>query len=267
MIKPDPLFHNYKLTIAYDGTHYHGWQIQPNGVSIQELLQKAIKIILREDVHVIGSGRTDAGAHAQGQVAHFKYRSGIDLYRFHASINGLLPPDIRVKCIEEVPLDFHAQYSAISKTYHYHLYLDPILDPCRRLYVLHVKEKIDLEKLEKAAQLFIGTHNFTSFSNEAHRGTAAYDAIRTLQRLDLVKQEGGVRLEFEGDGFLYKMVRNIVGILLEVASHKRSIEEILLIFKAKDRRKAGKAVSSKALYLMNVEYPPFPKSSQTMGNI
>ena len=247
--------HNFKLIIAYDGTHYSGWQIQPNGVSIQEKLHHALKIILKQDVHVVGSGRTDAGVHAIGQAAHFIYSSALDLRRFNNSLNALLPPDIRIRSSEEVPLNFHARYSAISKTYHYHLHFDRVMDPFHRLYRLHVFDKIDLGLLNDAAQQFVGTHDFTSFANEAHAGVAAHDPIRNLMRLDIFPQDGGVRLEFQADGFLYKMVRNIVGTLLEISSGKRDIKDIPIIFDSKDRRKAGQAAAPQGLFLVKVEYP------------
>lgn len=246
--------HNFKLTIAYDGTAYSGWQVQPNGPTIQEILQDKIAIVLRHEVKVIGSGRTDAGVHAMGQVAHFHFPDPIDLHRLQGSLNALLPTDIRVYEIIEVPLDFHAQYSATGKIYHFHLHLASVSDPFNYLYRWHVREKIDLGLLEAAAKLFIGTHDFTSFANEAHAGCAAHDPVRTLHRLDIVAQPGGVRLEFEGDGFLYKMVRNITGTLLEVAAGKRPVEEIKAIFAAKDRRKAGQAAPSQGLFLMQVHY-------------
>jgi len=246
---------NYKMTLAYDGTHYCGWQIQPNGITIQEILQNAIKIILKEEVAIIGSGRTDAGVHAFGQTAHFKHTTEINLYRFQASLNGVLPYDIRVKQIEFVPLDFHAQYSAIGKTYQYHLYLDRVQMPFCRLYSWHVHEKINLELLKEGASLFLGTHDFTSFANEAHAGCAAHDPIRTLKRLDIIPEEGGVCLEVEADGFLYKMVRNIVGTLVEVSSGKRKPSDIPRIFADKDRRLAGFAAPPQGLFLMRVDYP------------
>lgn len=245
---------NYKLTIAYDGTAYSGWQVQPNGISIQELIQKAIQVILKHPVNIIGSGRTDAGVHALGQVAHFKWDKEIDLFRFHGSLNALLPRDIRIKKVESVPLTFHAQHSALSKTYHYHLHLDRVENPFNRLYSAHVLDKIDVGLLKNAAAKFIGTHDFTSFANEAHKGTASHDAIRTITRLDVLLQEGGVRIEIQADGFLYKMVRNIVGTLLEIAAHKRPIEDIAIILEAKDRRRAGHAAPPQGLFLMQVDY-------------
>ncbi|MDR3624348.1 MAG: tRNA pseudouridine(38-40) synthase TruA [Chlamydiales bacterium] len=247
--------HNYKLVIAYDGTNYSGWQIQPNGVSIQELIQKALSICTREDIKLIGSGRTDAGVHAQGQVAHFLSSQELLPNKILYSLNGMLPSDIRIKQMESIPNSFHAQYSTIGKIYHYNLWLDPVLDPTKRLYTHHVKGKFHLEDLIQAASLFLGTWDFTSFANEPHTGSAAKDPIRTLKRLDIVPQEGGVRLEFEGDGFLYKMVRNITGTLLEIATAKRNLKEVPHIFAAKDRKQAGLAAPAKGLFLMHVLYP------------
>jgi len=250
---------NYRLTIAYDGTAYQGWQVQPNGCAIQEQIQKALQTALKKEITLIGSGRTDTGVHAKGQIAHFKYAlenndQELDLYRLLASLNGILPRDIRVKKIEKVPHHFHAQHSAISKVYHYHLWLDPVQDPSKRLYNWHVHKKIDRELLIKAAELFVGTHDFTSFANEAHRGSAAKDPVRTIMRLDVIEQEGGLRLEFEADGFLYKMVRNIVGMLIEVACCNCSLEDVPKAFSAKDRKIAPSAAPAQGLFLMEVKY-------------
>ncbi|QLH36500.1 MAG: tRNA pseudouridine(38-40) synthase TruA [Parachlamydiaceae bacterium] len=246
--------YNYKITIAYDGTNYSGWQIQPNGISIQQKLQEALSIYLRQPTHVTGSGRTDAGTHALGQVAHFKTHQHLDSRRFLHSLNGILPLDIRIKNIESVPHDFHARYSALGKIYHYYLHLNPILNPFNRLYSLHVYEKIDLDLLKQGAQHFLGTHDFTAFANEAHTGVAAHDPIRTIKRLDLIPIEDGLRLEFEADGFLYKMVRNITGTLLEVASGHRSASSIPSLLHSKDRRLAGKSAPPHALFLFKVLY-------------
>lgn len=245
---------NYKLTIAYDGTKYSGWQIQENALGIQPIIQEKIRIVLKEDIKLIGSGRTDAGVHALGQVAHFKCEKPVDSFKLLRSLNGMLPPEIRVHSCAQVPLDFHAQHSAKGKIYHYHLYLDEVMDPFIRLYRWHVRGRIDLEKLKDAAKKFLGTHDFTSFTNEADEGSAAKDPVRTIFRLDLVPEKGGIRLEFEGDGFLYKMVRNIVGTLIEVARGKRSVESIDELFAAKDRRQAGMAAPPQGLFLIQVHY-------------
>lgn len=245
----------YKLTLAYDGTRYSGWQIQPNGPSIQQHLQEALGSILGGlSIAVIGSGRTDAGVHALNQVAHFKMERQFNANRLLLALNGLLPRDIRVKMVEPAPANFHAQYDAVGKEYHYHLFLERVMDPFRRLYAWHVLRKLDVTLLIEAAALFTGIHDYTSFANEAHAGAAASDPVRTIHRLDVVQTEGGIRLEFEGDGFLYKMIRNIVAILVDVASGRLGLEKIADIFAAKDRRKAGGTAPALGLFLVRVDY-------------
>lgn len=246
---------NYRLLISYDGTLYSGWQIQPNATSIQELVQQAVRTITRRDVTVIGSGRTDAGVHAIGQVAHFKCDLALELYRFWGSLNGILPPDIRILQVEEAPLDFHAQRSATRKTYRYHICLNHVQSPFQRLYSLHMRDPLDLQLLAEAIACFKGTHDFTAFANEAHKGAAAGNPVRTLYRAEAIPEECGVRLEFEGDGFLYKMVRNMVGTILDVARGKRPLDDIAQLFAHRDRRATAAAAPPHGLFLVKVEYP------------
>jgi tRNA pseudouridine38-40 synthase len=243
-----------KLTIAYDGTRFCGWQVQPNGLSIQTLVQKAIETVLRHPIGLTGSGRTDAGVHARGQTAHFDTGIAISFEKLRYSANALLPPDIRILKAEEVPADWHARYDACGKIYHYHLQIGSICDPMNRLYCTPVYGKFNLDALRQAAHYLIGTHDFVSFANVWEGGTAAHDSIRTLKRLDIVEANGGIRLEFEGDGFLYKMVRNIVGTLLEAAAGSRPSSDIELIFQKKDRRLAGFTAAPQGLFLMKVLY-------------
>lgn len=242
----------YKLTISYDGTNYSGWQVQKNALSIQSVIQKALETFLRAPTFLTGSGRTDSGVHAKGQVAHFESPTSFEPKKLLFSLNGLLPRDIRIKKIEEVPPDFHARYSAKSKIYHYYLLLDPIADPFRLLYRHQVFGSFDKNLLIQGAQKFVGTHDFTSFANV--KEDAGTDAIRTLYRLDVVEENGGLRLEFEGNGFLYKMVRNITGTLLDVARGKIEPEAISTILQARDRTKAGPAAPAHGLFLMQVNY-------------
>jgi tRNA pseudouridine38-40 synthase len=246
--------HVYRMTIAYDGSEYSGWQIQPNADTIQARIEGALELLTRQRVRVIGSGRTDAGVHARGQVAHFKVDTPLNLQKIQKSLGGILPLDIRVRDLCEAAEDFHAQYSAKGKIYHYHLHLDPVLDPFHRLYSHHVRSPLDTQLLKLAAQEFVGTHDFTSFANAASEGSAAKNPVRTIYRIDLVPTLGGVRLEFEGNGFLYKMVRNIVGTCLDVALGKRPIEDIPEIFAARDRRQASRAAVARGLFLMEVKY-------------
>lgn len=246
--------HRIKLKVAYDGTQYGGWQVQTNALSIQALLEKALSIFLREKTTLIGAGRTDAGVHAQGQTAHFTTTSSFDLERLLLSVNALLPYDIRVLEAAKVNPDFHARYDATGKIYHYRLHLSPASDPFKRLYSHHIPYALDLDALHSATRHFIGMHDFTAFANEAHKGSAAKNAVRTLSRLDMIEEAGGIRLEFEGGGFLYKMVRNIVGTLLDVARGKLPEEQIPAIFASRDRRKASMAAPPHGLCLIVVLY-------------
>ena len=245
----------YRLLISYDGTPFGGWQIQPNAPSIQAHIQEALQTILREKpLHVTGSGRTDAGVHARGQVAHFTTTQTIDHRRTLLSINALLPPEIRVHELTPAPEDFHARYSAKGKLYHYHLHLDPVINPFNRHYTTYYPYPIDLSLIQEAIPHFIGKHDFTSFANDASKGCAARKPIRTLHRLEMIKEKGGIRLEFEGNGFLYKMVRNITGTLLAVGKKKIAPKEIPTIFKARDRQAASQAAPPQGLFLMEVFY-------------
>lgn len=243
----------YKIVIAYDGTNYGGWQVQPNSISIQTLVQKALETVTRHPIELTGAGRTDAGVHALGQTAHFSCNTG-DMQKLLHSVNCLLPAEIRLREIDQVPEDFHARYSAKGKIYHYHLHLDRVLDPFKRLYSFHVFDKVSIPLFKEAALAFVGTHDFLSFANESHKGSASIDAVRTLKRLDVIEEKGGIRLEFEGDGFLYKMVRNIVGTLIDVAAKRIPIERVPEILKEKDRKKAGFTAPAHGLFLIRVLY-------------
>lgn len=245
----------YKMIVAYDGTNYAGWQIQSEAPTVQQELQDALFIILKKKVDVIGAGRTDSQVHAMGQVAHFTVDEKLDHYNLLACLNGVLPPDIRVFKIEEVSSDFHARYSAINKVYHYHLNLGFVKNPFTRLYSWHVRAKLDLSKLKEAADIFVGTHDFTSFANELKTDLKEKKPVRTLKRLEVVVEEFGVRLEFEAKSFLYKMVRNITGTLVEVARGKKEISDIEKILAKKDRRAAGQTAPGWGLFLMRVDYP------------
>jgi tRNA pseudouridine38-40 synthase len=244
----------YKLLIAYDGTKYGGWQIQPNALSIQEVIQKALSTLLREDVVATGAARTDSGVHALGQVAHFSFGRAIDLKKLHHSLNALLPPDVRVRQIEPAPAAFHARYDATAKIYHYHADISRVPSPFRRAFTTPLFYSIDLPLVKEAAAHFVGEHNFSAFANENESGCASKDPVRNLFRLDVVENNGLLRFEFEGEGFLYKMVRNITGTLLDIGRGKIALEKLPLIFESKDRRKAGQAAPAQGLVLIKVCY-------------
>ncbi len=244
----------YKLLISYDGTHYHGWQVQFNGISIQQKIEEALTLILRSKTKITGSGRTDAGVHALGQIAHFDSDFTLDIQAILHSLNGLLPSDIRILSLSEAADDFHARYSAKGKIYAYHLYLERVLNPFKRNYVWHVPFIKNLQAMREASLQFVGTHDFTSFANEAHKGTASYDSLRRIDRIDFIEEEGGYSLEFEGEGFLYMMVRNMVGTLVEVGAGKRTPQSIAEILLRKDRKCAGQAAPAQGLFLVKVLY-------------
>lgn len=253
-MKKKEFHYTYKMKIAYDGTPFSGWQVQKNARSIQELIEKAVRIAVKEEVSVIGSGRTDAGVHAMAQVAHFNTLNPIKSENVCFSLNGMLPKEIRILSLEETYLGFHAQLSAKSKTYHYHVSLKKTLLPFKRFYSHHIPQTFDLNAVRQAIPFFLGTHDYTSFANEAHSGSAAKDPVRTLSRLDLIENDGELRLEFEADGFLYKMVRNIAGTLFEIGVGKKTAQQVPEILAAKDRRKAGQAAPAQGLFLVDVHY-------------
>jgi tRNA pseudouridine38-40 synthase len=240
----------YRMVVAYDGTHYAGWQVQPHGVSIQATLEARLAQILRQPVAVTGASRTDAGVHARGQVAHFLVAKPPDLTRLLYSLNCLLPADIRVLELEAVPEEFHARYSTLGKLYHYLLCTSQAQDPFARFYAWHYPYPLNLAAMREAALLLTGTHDFTSFANVPTEGAVARNPVRTLSRLAIIQEGAQLRFEVEGNGFLHKMVRNIVGTLVEVGSGKpRDLQQIL---QARDRRCAGPAAPARGLCLERI---------------
>ena len=241
----------FKVTLSYDGHPFGGWQVQPNCTSIQGCLQDVFKCLCGHPVQVIGSGRTDAGVHAKMQVAHFQTEKKLP-DSFLDDANEMLPPEIRLLSVEKVDANFHARFSAAQKTYHYHISTAPVLSPFECRYRTHLYYEMDFEKLQQALKFFIGTHDFSSFANE--RG-APCSPIKTLHALNYVPEgDGKFRLEFTGNGFLYKMVRNLVGVLIYVARGKISLEELSQLIEAKNRRLAPPPAPPQGLFLMSVEY-------------
>ena len=240
----------YKLLISYDGTNFSGWQIQPNAPTIQQTLERALQTILKKRTPIYGSGRTDAGVHAHAQTAHIDAEIP-NLPQFHRSLNGLLPPSIRIHTITPTDETFHARFSARRKIYHYHLHLDPILSPFKRGYTLHIRHPFNENLLQQALPHFIGTHDFAAFTNKSE---TQKNTTRTIYRIEALPETHGLRLEFEGGGFLYKMVRNITGTLLDVAAEKLTPSAIPQILATRDRRKASRAAAPHALFLASVHY-------------
>lgn len=243
---------NLKMVLEYDGTAYHGWQRQANGLSIQQVLEEKIAVMTGERVKVIGSGRTDAGVHALGQIAHFKTASTIPDIHFLKGINSLLPRDIVVKDIQEVDLSFHARYDAKSKVYRYQVVNGPVRPVMLRQYAWFVPGRLNLEQMSDAAVYFMGTHDFSSFCS-TH--SDAPDHVRTVTDIQVdAGTLGLVKIEMEADGFLRHMVRAIVGTLVEVGRGKRSVSDMQAILHAKDRRLGGMTAPPRGLFLKEVKY-------------
>ena len=202
-----------KLTVAYDGTNYCGWQIQPNGITIEEVLNKSLSRLTGEDIRIIGASRTDSGVHARGNVAVFDTETSIPAERIAYALNQKLPEDIVIVRSEEVALDWHPRYCDCTKTYEYHIYNADVPDPTRRLTTYFVSYRLDIEKMREAAGYLVGEHDFASFCNIR---TNVESTVRTIYELQVIKNEEDVTIRIRGNGFLYNMVRIIVGTLLRV---------------------------------------------------
>jgi tRNA pseudouridine38-40 synthase len=243
---------NIKIVIEYDGTKYNGWQSQKNGVGIQEMITNAIHQVTGEDIKINGSGRTDAGVHAIGQTANFLTESSIPANKFPVAINSFLPKDIVIKSAEDMDKDFHARYSVKGKKYMYVLNNSKVRSALDFYREYHMGQELDYKKMKKASEFFEGTHDFRGFMAS---GSSIKDTIRTISKVQLKKREDGrIIFCFTGDGFLYNMVRIMVGTLIDVGLGKINPDEIPDIIKSKDRKRAGKTVPAQGLYLMEVYY-------------
>lgn len=240
-----------KLTIEYIGTNYCGWQFQPNGVSIQEILEDRLKKITGRKVTVYGSGRTDSGVHAEGQVAHFKTEAALEAPLFQRALNHLLPEDIAIRESVEAPSGFHAQHSSKGKRYRYTIlnrkYPSAFLRPFAWLF----PSSLDVDLMREAAQRLEGTHDFASFQAAKSK---AQSTARDLTSLDIVRNGDTILLFFEGNGFLKHMVRIMVGTLVDFGSGKKRPEEMKEILEARDRKKAGRTAPAHGLCLERVFY-------------
>jgi len=246
---------NIKLTIEYEGTKYYGWQRQKSLLSIQGILEEKISQITQEKIILNGSGRTDAGVHALGQVANFKTNSSIPWVELPLILNRLLPLDVRIKKAEGVDDNFHARYSAVSKIYHYYVFNSNLnnnyLSIFLRNYVYCVYKKLNLEEMKKASKFLQGKHDFASF---ACSGSRIRNWKRTIKDINITRKGNIFCFHIEADSFLYKMVRTIVGTLLEIGKGNINYLEIKKILEAKNRKMAGKTVPAKGLFLMKVNY-------------
>ena len=266
--------HNMKLTVAYDGTDFHGWQIQPGQPTIQGLLTDVVRQLTQDTVTLQGAGRTDAGVHAWGQVVSFKTQSGLAPEELQRGCNALLPRSIRVRDAEEVGPDFHARWDAQAKTYTYSIYRGSVVPPFRWRYVLHVPQELDFEAMAQAARCFEGVRDFTSFS--ASTGSEEDDKVRTMVRsvfrselIDLSANAAPDHSEppygrqacseewvylIRGKSFLRYMVRKIMGTILHVGRGRIAASDIPSLLEKRDRRCSGPTAPPHGLCLQSVEY-------------
>ena len=242
---------NIKLTIEYDGTNYYGWQKQSDKVTIQGVLEEAVRNLTKEENEVIGCSRTDSGVHAMGFVATFKTNSTVPPHKFREAINYRLPDDIVVIKSEEVEEEFHPRYLAKGKTYEYTIYNNLVPTALNRTFAYHYKYPLDIELMKEACKYFKGTHDFKAFRSE---GSSVKTTVRTIYDVDIKKSEDFIKISVSGDGFLYNMVRIIVGTLINVGRGKIKPEDIEKIIVNKDRKAAGDCVPARGLKLKEVYY-------------
>ena len=260
---------NFKLTVAYDGSNYFGWQAQADKVTVQQTLEAAIAQITGENLRIHASGRTDTGVHALGQVASLQSETLLESSVLQKALNAVLPDDIAVLEVSEVPLDFHPRYSAKRKRYRYLINDGPLRDVFMRRYCWHYnKGRLDVEAMQRAAMPLLGTHDFTSFESS---GAKRKTSIRTIFSLEIQRGRGGegglflqkkepttndhwIALDIVADGFLYNMVRAILGTLVEVGRGFRPVTWPGEILDAADRRQAGPTAPPQGLFLVEVDY-------------
>lgn len=239
------------LVVAYDGTNYCGWQVQPNGLTIEEVLNRELSRILKEDIKVIGASRTDAGVHALGNVAVFDTCARIPGEKVSYALNQSLPEDIRVQCSCEVPLDFHPRRCHTRKTYEYMIYNHKFENPIGRQYAYFFHHPLNIECMQEAARYLVGTHDFKSFCN-IH--TQVEDTVRTIYLCEVKREGSFLKIQIEGNGFLYNMVRIIAGTLIAVGMGEIPPADMPVILDKKDRNAAGRTAPARGLKLVKIQY-------------
>lgn len=240
-----------KLVVAYDGTNYHGWQVQDNGITIEEVLNRTISELVQEDIKVIGASRTDAGVHACGNVAVFDTESRIPGDKFSFALNQRLPEDIRIQESCEVDADFHPRYADTVKIYEYNILNRRFELPTKRLYAAFCYYPMDIERMNQAAAYLVGEHDFKSFCSA---GAQVQTTVRTIYAVNVTKADDMVHIRITGNGFLYNMVRIIAGTLMQVGTGLMEPEQVKEILEARDRSKAGPTAVAKGLTLVEIRY-------------
>ena len=240
-----------KLTIQYDGTEYFGWQMQASHITVQQVLQEALSIVCNHPVVLHGSGRTDTGVHALGQVAHFKTSSRIDMPQLHKGLNSLLPDDVVVREAVEAHPDFHARFDATARTYWYFILNEAVPSVFYRRYAWHVRKPLDIEAMRDAAALLVGMHDYSSFQAREREDACM---VREVKRVRLKRVGPLLLFEIQASSFLRHMVRGIVGTLVETGLGKLSAAGMRDILMARDRSQAGPTAPAQGLFLKEVRY-------------
>lgn len=243
--------YNYKMILIYDGARYQGWQFQQGKLTIQGVIEECLEEVCKEKVKVTASGRTDAGVHAMGQTGNFHINKPLNTTKVREECNHKLPEDIRIKSIEQVNTKFHSRFDATEKTYCYTIDMRKRPRVFTRRYAFSVSETLDIEAMKQAAKQLTGTHDFRSFTSEKRKGK---DTVRTVKSIEFLEENNYLKIYFTGEGFLYHMVRILVGTLLEVGTGKRTAEEMEEILNAKNRYQAGFMAPAHGLMLMEVKY-------------
>jgi len=240
-----------KLLLEYEGTAYLGWQRQPQGLTVQEVLEEAIRRVTGEASRVVGASRTDAGAHARGQTAHFRTNWPHSVESLQKALNAVLPPDVVVLSAEDAPDGFHARFSARSKVYEYAIWNDPVRPAIERRYVWHVRRPLDIESMRAAAHALVGTHDFAAFASS---GAESRSTVRTITRAEWRREGRRLVFTIEGQGFLYNMVRAIVGTMVDIGRGRIPPSAMQQILESRDRRRAGRTAPAHGLCLLRVDY-------------
>lgn len=241
----------YKAVVSYDGTNYVGWQLQTNGTGIQEVIEKALAKVTTHAITIQGAGRTDGNVHAYGQVFHFDSEFELEESHWEKAINSYLPKDIHIRSVKKVKSSFHARYHVLSKRYDYLVNIQEF-DVFKARYSYFCFYKLDLEIMRKAATLFVGEHDFTSFCANTKEQTT--NQVRTITRLEIVEEKDYLRLIFEGKGFLRYMVRMISGTLIELGRGKINIDQVQEMLESKDKMACHFNAQAQGLYLVEINY-------------
>ena len=240
-----------KLIIEYDGTNYAGWQVQPNGLAIQQVIEEALEKMLKVPVRIYSSGRTDAGVHARGMVAAFRTERKLPLRAFAEGLNTLLPNDIAVQDASEAAADFDPRRDALAKHYRYTIYCGPRRSPLTRLYTWHLKDELDIQAMREGAALFVGEHDFARFRTS---GCAAMTTVRRIDSVEICGNGDTIHIDVKGSGFLRNMVRIMAGTLVEIGRGRRNPRTVAAILAGDEGAAAGATAPSRGLCLMEVMY-------------